>query len=148
MRILLLLVSACVMPVLSPAESSSPCPRFDPGSTITEPENLYSRNGRLEVAFTYQTRLDNSGNTLYCFTNSDGAQSPTLHVQPGDELIIHLKNKLAPGAHMTMAAMPEMAVARMPADSCGTGAMTSTAVNIHYHGANVPPVCHQDEVIQ
>jgi FtsP/CotA-like multicopper oxidase with cupredoxin domain len=135
-------------PFLGCAESSMPCPRFDVGSTIAEPENLYSHNGRLEVAFRYQTRLDSSGNTLYCFTTAQGVESPTLHVHPGDELVIHLKNELPPGARMTMAAMPEMAVARTPAESCGTGAMTSTSVNIHYHGTNVPPACHQDEVIQ
>jgi FtsP/CotA-like multicopper oxidase with cupredoxin domain len=26
--------------------------------------------------------------------------------------------------------------------------MTASSINIHYHGTNTPPVCHQDEVIQ
>jgi hypothetical protein len=25
--------------------------------------------------------------------------------------------------------------------------MTTSSVNIHYHGTNTPPACHQDEVI-
>ena len=140
MKLALVVLTAVVAPILSYADERTPCPRYEAGSTIVQPEDLYSRHGRLEVTFNYETRLDNSGNTLYCFMNSDGAQSPTLHIYPGDELVIHLKNKLAPGGHMTMAAMPEMAVARMPADICATGPMTETSVNIHYHGANVPPV--------
>jgi FtsP/CotA-like multicopper oxidase with cupredoxin domain len=146
----LALVFACIVitPALSQGQVSGPCPRFDPGSSVIEPENLQSHNGRLEVTFTYRSRIDSNGNTLYCFVSADGAQSPTLHVHPGDELVIHLKNGLPAGALMTMATMPGMALARMPADTCATGPMTSTSVNIHYHGTNVPPVCHQDEVIQ
>lgn len=158
MRLSLAVFAAIAAPLLSHAGEAAasrsyaggaePCPRYDVGSAIVEPEDLYSRHGRLEVTFNYETRLDDSGNTLYCFVTADGAQSPTLHIYPGDELVIHLKNRLPPGGYMTMAAMPEMAVARMPADTCATGPMTTTSVNIHYHGANVPPVCHQDEVIQ
>jgi len=148
MRSLLLTLIVISAPLLGRAENSIPCRRFDAGSTIVEPKDLYSHNGRLQVSFLYQTRLDSGGNTLFCFATPEGAESPTLHVHPGDELVIHLKNQLPPGARMTMAGMPEMALARMPAESCGTGPMTSTAVNIHYHGTNVPPTCHQDEVIQ
>jgi len=116
---------------------------------LEEPENLYSRHGLLEVRLSYQTRLDSSGNTLYCFTNDDGEQSPTLHVRPGDRLVIHLKNELTPNATMpSMQAMPQMTVMGSASDACGAMLMTPSSVNIHYHGANVPPVCHQDEVIK
>ncbi len=37
-----------------------PRPRFDAGSLLQEPENLYSKNGLLEVSFSYQTRVDSS----------------------------------------------------------------------------------------
>lgn len=147
MRALLLGTIFAAAPMLGLADNSTPCPRFNVGSDIIEPESLYSQPGRLELTFKYQTRLDSNGNTLYCFTSADGAESPTLHVYPGDELIIHLKNEQAPGAAMVMSTMPEMAVARTPAESCETGPMTSTSVNIHYHGTNTPPLCHQDEVI-
>jgi FtsP/CotA-like multicopper oxidase with cupredoxin domain len=96
---------------------------------------------------TYNSRLDNSGNTLYCFTTATGDESPTLHVNPGDELVIHLKNKLAPGTPMIMANMPALSFSPSAA-GCGTSAMTTGSVNIHYHGTNVPPTCHQDEVIK
>ncbi len=141
------LILLTVAPVLSFAQKSEPCPRFAEGSMIQEPENLYSSNGKLEVKFRYQSRVDGYGNTLYCFTSETGTQSPTLHLHPGDELIIHLKNELLPGAVMTMTAMPQMFLSQA-SDNCGTSIMTSSSVNIHYHGTNVPPSCHQDEVIK
>jgi FtsP/CotA-like multicopper oxidase with cupredoxin domain len=131
------------------AHASTPCPRFQAGSQILEPENLYSRNGVLDVTLSYQTRLDNDGNTLYCFMSSDGQQAPTLHVHPGDHLKIHLKNDLTPTATPQSAqSMGHMSMMVSAADVCGDSIMTPSSVNIHAHGTNLPPVCHQDEVIK
>ena len=92
-----LLVVLCILvPGSVFAQSGSPCPRYTPGSSIVEPEDLYSSNGVLTLSLTYQTRTDSYGNTLYCFTNSDGAQGPTLHVYPGDRLMINFTNGLPP----------------------------------------------------
>ena len=125
---------------------NTPCPRYPVGSTITEPKNLFSSNGRLEVTFAYRTRVDAAGNTLYCFVTDDGAQSPSLYVRPGDELIIHLKNELPPST--TPAMMPEMMISGKHSGDCEPGkSMDNNSVNIHWHGTNVPPTCHQDEVI-
>ena len=147
MRNLILTALFLLAPTLGFSQKIKPCPRFDVGSIVTPPTDLYSIHGRLEVTMAYESRVDNYGNTLYCFVTSAGDQSPTLHVHPGDELLIHLKNALPPGAAMTMANMPEMSMSP-PASNCGTSAMTTTSVNIHYHGTNVPPACHQDEVIK
>jgi len=83
---------------------SAPCVRYQAGSTVIEPTNLFSAGGKLQVNFTYQTRVDQYGNTLYCFTTDAGVESPTLHVHPGDQLIIHLKNELPKSS--STAAMP------------------------------------------
>ncbi len=136
-----------ITPVLGLAQGSEPCQRFAPGSALTSPPDLFSRQSKLELTFTYKARVDNTGNTLYCFTTPDGKESPTLHVHPGDTLVIHLKNDLPPGGAMTMATMPEMSMSP-PAGTCGTSAMTTNSVNLHYHGTNVAPACHQDEVIK
>jgi FtsP/CotA-like multicopper oxidase with cupredoxin domain len=32
--------------------------------------------------------------------------------------------------------------------NCGAAAMTDSSVNIHFHGTNTSPTCHQDEVIR
>ena len=116
---------------------------------MREPENLYSKNGTLEVFFSYQTRIGSSGDTLYCFMNSDGAQSPTLHVHPGDHLLIHLKNDMTPNdTTPSKQSMHAMAVMGNASEACGAMMMDSLSVNLHAHGTNLPPVCHQDEVIK
>ena len=129
------------------ALAQSPCERFPQGSIVQDPEDLYSRNGILKVDFTYQTRQDDYGKTLYCFVNSDGAQSPTLHVRPGDTLVLTLTN-LVPEGTANMPAMPGMDMSRAGEGGCGAMNMTDASVNLHYHGTNTPPVCHQDEVIR
>ena len=92
---------------------NAPCPRYHAGSIVMEPTNLFSAGGKLQVTFIYQTRVDQFGNTLYCFTTEDGVESPTLHVHPGDQLIIHLKNELPKSS--SPAAMPGMTVTGAPA---------------------------------
>jgi FtsP/CotA-like multicopper oxidase with cupredoxin domain len=129
-------------------QSTTPCTRYPVGSSIVPPQDLFSQSGKLQVNFTYQTEIDSSGNTLFCFISSAGAQSPTLHVHPGDELIINLKNEIPSSASsQAMTAMPGMIVTGSTAKVCGSGVMDDTSTNIHFHGTNVPPVCHQDEVI-
>jgi FtsP/CotA-like multicopper oxidase with cupredoxin domain len=128
------------------AQVSTPCPRFPVGSAITAPQDLFSRNGVLQVTFTYETATDQNGNTLYCFVNSDGAQSPTLHLHPGDRLLITLTNNV-PVPAGSSATMPAMTISGAPSSTCGAMVMTASSVNIHYHGTNTAPTCHQDEVI-
>jgi FtsP/CotA-like multicopper oxidase with cupredoxin domain len=120
------------------------CPRFASGSTVTQPEDLFSQSGVLTVSFTYQTFVDENGLTRYCYVNSDGQQSPTLHVNPGDTIAMTVTNDVPAGA-----AMPPMQMAESvtPSKVCGDATMTATSVNVHFHGMNVLPVCHQDEVI-
>jgi FtsP/CotA-like multicopper oxidase with cupredoxin domain len=127
--------------------AQAPCERFPQGSVVHDPENLYSENGRLVVDFTYQTSTDDYGKTLYCFVNSDGVQSPTLHVHPGDTLVLNLTN-LVPEGTGTMPEMVGMDMSRAGEGGCGAMNMTDASVNLHYHGTNTPPICHQDEVIR
>ncbi|MDB5108763.1 MAG: Multicopper oxidase, partial [Candidatus Binatus sp.] len=118
----------------------SPCVRYAQGNTIVEPENLFSVNGVLTVALSYQTGVDQFGNTQFCYVLPDGNQSPTLHINPGDRLVLTLTNDTpAPSVASAM----QMAVS----DPCGAATMTASSTNVHYHGTNVSPACHQDEVI-
>ncbi len=137
-----------VFPVLLLA---APCPRYQAGSSITQPQDLFSEHGVLRVNFTYETRVDQNGNTLFCFMTQNGAESPTLHVRPGDRLMIKLKNNVPVSASAAgstaMEAMPGMTVSGRLSSTCGAVTMTASSVNLHYHGTNTPPTCHQDEVI-
>ena len=121
---------------------SNPCPRFPAGSTVRNPPNLYSHDGSLTVDLAYNTVTDADGRPLYCFTTPNGAESPTLHVRPGDRLIVNVKNKLPKPA-----AASAMQMSTNAAKVCGAATMDASSVNIHYHGTNVSPTCHSDEVI-
>jgi len=95
------------------------------------------------MSLSYNTATDADGRTLYCFTTPDGEESPTLHVQPGDHLMINVTNNVPPVNGICNP--PAMAVS--PANRCGAATMTLSSVNVHYHGTNTSPTCHQDEVI-
>jgi FtsP/CotA-like multicopper oxidase with cupredoxin domain len=68
----------------------------------------------------------------------EGLENPTLHVRPGDHLIINLTNN-------TPASPVEMTVPSP--NACGDIVMTQSSVNLHYHGTNTSPTCGQDEVV-
>ncbi|BFU89636.1 MAG: hypothetical protein NTAFB01_08230 [Nitrospira sp.] len=70
----------------------------------------------------------------------NGLQNPTLHVKPGDHLIITVTNNTpAQAQHMTI---------NPPNCPPGIVQMTGSSLNIHYHGTNMSPTCHSDEVIK
>jgi len=147
------------------------CPDLATGGTITAPVDLRSQNGVLEVTLDLQTDVDASGRQRYCYVTPSGQFSPTLRVNPGDTLLIHFYNQLPsslapvvptamPGmvmkssgnptagkttaAGMQMTLHPQSSTASSP---CDGGAMSAAVSNIHFHGLNVSPVCHSDEVI-
>jgi FtsP/CotA-like multicopper oxidase with cupredoxin domain len=124
------------------ASAADNCPRPVQGSEIAQPPDLYSQNGVLSVALDYKTMVDRWGRTLFCYVTPDGLQAPTLHVNPGDTLKVQLRN-------MEVAA-PVRSGAETVSGSgnkCGSTAMQPESVNLHFHGLNVKPRCHGDEVI-
>jgi FtsP/CotA-like multicopper oxidase with cupredoxin domain len=130
--------ASTALPAIAPVPN--PCPRFAPGSVIHQPPALFSQNGVLSVQFSYQTTMDFAGRTLYCFMTPNGLQNPTMHVKPGDHLIITVTNNTPDlGFMMTL-----------DAPNCGPGGnnMRLNSLNIHYHGTNTSPTCHADEVIK
>jgi FtsP/CotA-like multicopper oxidase with cupredoxin domain len=119
------------------APVASPCPRPAAGSFVENPPALFSSGGVLAVNFSYQTRTDADGRTLFCFMTPEGLENPTLHVRPGDHLQITLTNN-TPATPVEMELNPP---------HCAASAITASAVNLHFHGTNTSPTCHQDEVI-
>src|ERR1700682_1287799 len=117
---------------------ANPCPRFKAGSIAHNPPALFSSNGVLNVRFSYQRRFATDGTELLCFMTPDGLEDPTLHVKPGDHLIITVTNN-TPAQPLTMMLNPP---------NCGATRMGNSSLNIHYHGTNTSPTCHQDEVIK
>jgi FtsP/CotA-like multicopper oxidase with cupredoxin domain len=135
-------VALILLPLHAFAQGS-PCPRPAAGSVVQQPPDLFSSNGVLNVTFNYFTTVDAAGRTLFCFvTASGGLESPTLHLHPGETLNVTVTNQVpAPPA-----GSPTEVVSNST-NQCGDATMTTTSLNMHYHGTNTTPACHGDQVI-
>jgi FtsP/CotA-like multicopper oxidase with cupredoxin domain len=118
---------------------ANPCPRFAAGSIVHNPPALFSSQGVLVVRFSFQQRFDSNGQELLCFMTPNGLENPTLHVKPGDHLVLTITNN-------TPSRAAQMPPVNPP--NCGDAQATGSSINIHYHGTNVAPSCHQDDVIK
>jgi FtsP/CotA-like multicopper oxidase with cupredoxin domain len=139
-----ILVPGCA---LAQKAAPEPCPvRPAAGSVVREPEDLSSRNGVLRVDFAYRNFLDARGQMRYCYVYKDGTEAPTLRLKPGDLLILHLKNQVHVAAPAPGGKNRESAMAGMRG-GCTASGMTAASTNLHFHGLTVPPVCHEDDVL-
>jgi len=134
---------------LSAQAALESCPRPAPSSAITEPEDLRSTSGVLKVQLTAYNEKAKDGSTRYCFVDANGHESPTLRVNPGDLVILTLKNDLKDfGSSSPAAAHHHMnADAGKESHSCPSEVMARDVTNLHFHGLTIPPVCHQDDVL-
>jgi FtsP/CotA-like multicopper oxidase with cupredoxin domain len=154
----LALLFLLLVPCAALAASNDPCPRPAQGSVVVAPPDLYSQNGVLSVALNYYTTVDQWGRTLFCYSTPDGLEAPTLHVNPGDTLEVRLTNdELTTTGSGAAARENELALQSLGSggetvsaakDACGATIMSVLSVNIHFHGMNVSPKCHGDEVIR
>lgn len=131
--------------------SHNTCPVRSPGSTVADPEDLRSVHGELTVDLTLHNYKEADGWTRYCYTTPDGKESPNLRLNPGDLLILNLKNDLtdlgdAPAGNHHLHT-GEVDVKKKP-DPCISGLMTATSTNLHFHGLTIPSTCHQDDVLK
>ena len=128
------------------------CPRPEAGSIITEPVDLRSRNGVLEVTLIARNAKESDGRVRYCFTDAEGDESPNLRVHPGDLVVIHLENKMTDfdGAQPMAEHMHSSDRTHDPARHICTATleMNLISTNLHFHGLTIPPTCHQDDVLK
>jgi FtsP/CotA-like multicopper oxidase with cupredoxin domain len=150
----LLLVCLCLCFAQSAAAlyaKSAPeiCPRPAPGSIVTEPLDLHSRDGVLKVELTIHNAKQSDGSVRYCYIDENGAESPTLRVNPGDLVVLTLRNDLtAFDSAVATTAHPHTHVdAKKNGNSCAGDLMTRESTNLHFHGLSIPPACHQDDVL-
>jgi FtsP/CotA-like multicopper oxidase with cupredoxin domain len=126
------------------------CPRPPSGSVVPEPEDLHSKNGILKANLTIHNHKEADGSTRYCYISVDGGESPNLRVQPGDLLILNLKNDLDDpdqGAPMATDSRGNKKFEKGEGP-CASESMTPASTNLHFHGLTIPPVCHQDDVLK
>jgi FtsP/CotA-like multicopper oxidase with cupredoxin domain len=150
----LLILGPLLLPAVplraQPPAAADPCPRPLPGSAVPEPPELRSKGGVLQLDLTVRNGKEPDGSVRYCYLLDDGAQSPTLRLQPGDLLVLRLRNALIDlgGAPAGGGAPHRHSPPAAGADPCKSGAMTAVSTNLHFHGLTVPPLCHQDDVLR
>jgi len=123
------------------------CPdRPASGTVVSDPYSVSSQNGVLSAQFTMAESVDTAGYTHYCYKYFAGNQlveAPTLSVNPGDHLNLTVVDRIQPQNDSRM--KMEM---KASGSICGDGgAATVNSTNVHFHGMNIPPTCHQDDVI-
>ncbi len=121
------------------------CDRPKAGSIVADPVNLKNMDGSpLRVNLTIK-QGDNNQN---CYVDDNGNQAPTLRIDPGkqgDILAIGLTNKLAPNSPQVKKVDHKGIKVQ---NNCVGGMPFTSSTNLHFHGFNVSPVCHQDEVVK
>src|SRR5580658_1605820 len=140
-------------------------PRPNPGTVVTNPTELTSQNGVLTADYTFRSSFDNLGylHECYIYQSSQGpVEAPTLLLNPGDRLDLKLTDRLtylpppppvvagSPKAAKSSAGMAGMAGMSGRAASnvpCTGGTMVATSTNSHFLSLNIPPICHQDEIL-
>jgi FtsP/CotA-like multicopper oxidase with cupredoxin domain len=140
-------VMLSVISIALPAAAQD-CPaRPAQGSVVQNPYSISSLNGTLTAALSMARSVDSFGYTHYCYNYNAGGQvieAPTLRLNPGDKLNLHVVNNIRNNDAMKMSMKMPDDRAKACADG---GAETLDSTNVHFHGLNVPPVCHQDDVI-
>jgi FtsP/CotA-like multicopper oxidase with cupredoxin domain len=124
------------------------CPaRPAPGSTVEDPFAVYNNSyGVLEADLTISNFLQ-SGFVMYCYAYpANGTEAPTLRLNPGDALVLNLTNQMQQYFLQSPQHVHQMSAPPSANPDCD-GYMTSYSTNVHFHGLNLPPQCHQDETI-
>ena len=148
MQFVFKLVGAVICCLLS-LQALAQCPPRPPSGTVVQDAlSLYPQNGVLNADFDMGYSVDQYGYTHYCYkyqTSTGVVEAPTLRVNQGDELLLKVKDSIPPNSSDSMTAMDMSAPAGTMCADGGTATLQST--NVHFHGMNVPPTCHQDDVL-
>jgi len=155
---ILQIVLICAISQSAIAQQVCP-PRPAPGTAISNPVDLYSQNGSLTLNLDLRSEVGTTGFTHYCYVyiqNGQPIEAPTLRLNPGDNLVINFTNHITvvgkppKSRHVPMEpmVMGDMKEARAQNNPCLGGMVVPTSTNIHFHGLNIAPVCHKDEVVK
>jgi len=131
--------------------AAAQCPqRPAAGAVVKNPYTVTSVNGVLSAELTMKHSVDDFGYNHYCYkyeTGKNVVEAPTLRLNQGDELELEVKDHIQDNEEEPMGLMDQMEISDLK--PCGdTGTPTVSSTNVHYHGLNVPPKCHGDEVVR
>src|ERR1700722_6771757 len=146
MRFTKYLIAVAILGVL-PITSFAQCPpRPDPGTLVKDPYTIKSQNGTLTADLSLGHSVDDQGYTHYCYqyqSPNGVVEAPTLRVNPGDTLQLNVSDVIQDNEASKMKMHHSAA-----GTGCGDGGTaTVSSTNVHFHGMPIPPVCHQDDVI-
>ncbi len=112
--------------------STSVCFQPSAGSVVNNPPEIRNADASNPARFTVEQN---------CYLANGNLLSPTLRVTPGKaDFVLNLTNKL-PG--------PAKEKQDQDCEREYSGGMApKNSTNLHYHGLNVSPKCHQDEVVR
>ncbi|HEY7095848.1 MAG TPA: multicopper oxidase domain-containing protein [Terriglobales bacterium] len=138
----LLWISVFGLLILPATAQLSQCPaRPGAGSVVAEPPAYASENGVVHANITVRSTVDPDGNVRYCFVSPIG-EAPTIRANPGDQVDIQLTNRItATAAGVHSHPMPV-------SNPCSGRTMSVTSTNLHFHGLNISPKCHEDDVLR
>jgi len=114
--------------------SSSFCSRPPAGSVVTNPPEIQNSNASNPVNFT----VLNIAPGQNCYLADGNVEAPTLRITPSKkDLVLRLTNRLS-GQSLPLTQQ----------SLCVGGMAPPNSTNLHYHGLNISPKCHQDEVVK
>jgi FtsP/CotA-like multicopper oxidase with cupredoxin domain len=115
---------------------------------VNDALSLSSQNGVLNAELNLRHSVDTGGYSHYCLnykTPTGDVEAPTLRLNQGDQLLLHVKDRIIAGASE---ATGQMDMSISGGKVCGDGGMmTISSTNVHFHGLNVSPRCHEDNVL-
>src|SRR5580658_6422918 len=124
------------------------CPASpDPGSVVKDALTLNSVNGVLNADFPMKYSVDSAGYSHYCsiyVTAKGEVEAPTLRLNQCDHLVLDVKDRIDSDNESGEMSGMDMSGSTVCGD---TGTPTLNSTNVHFHGLNVPPICHQDDVL-
>ena len=108
--------------------SSSVCSRPPAGSVVNNPPEIRNPDASNPANFTVLSIAPGQN----CYLANGDVEAPTLRLNPGKkDLVLRLTNQLPASQQVSVGGMA-------PRNS----------TNLHYHGLNVSPTYHQDEVVK
>lgn len=142
-------IGFCAKSLTAQEKPGNICSRPQAGSVVDEPADVRSKDGVLEIGLTAKDVKEADGRIRYCFVDGEGRESPSLRVNPGDLVVIHLKNAMTDfDPANRQSTHPDMPHAHMSGNLCGSDVMDAISTNLHFHGLTIPPTCHEDDVLK
>lgn len=130
------------------ADDCEACTGFATGQPLVEPARIVTRNGRLQTTLTARMATVRIGGRAVRSQVYNGQfPGPTLVVDPGDEMDVTVRNRLAPD-YLPYGASSENPPPVFPGQPyAGFAQPLGNLTNLHVHGMHVSPKPPGDDIL-